>query len=62
MIDCILKWFNLVCSLLALAIYIYTPQADQSLGILAIMSFLVFRYCDDKINRVNDRNEQRNKV
>ncbi len=51
MIDSIIKWFNLVCCLLALVVYIYTPQADQSLGILAIMSFLVFRYYDDKINR-----------
>ncbi len=58
MIDSILKWFNLLCSLLALVVYIYRPQADQSLGILAIMSFLVFRYYDDKINRENDRNER----
>lgn len=50
MIDSILKWFNLVCSLITLALYIYV-QNDIELGILSIISFLIFRYYDDKINR-----------
>lgn len=57
-IDSILKWFNLVCGLIELVLYIYKPQANDNLGILAIISFLVFRYYDDKINRENDRNER----
>lgn len=61
MIDSILKWYNLICCLISLAAYIYIPQEDSTLGILAIMEFLVFRYFDDKIikKRENENTKQR---
>lgn len=60
MVDIILKWFNLASSSITLALYIYV-QNDIELGILSIMSFLIFRYYDDKINRKNDRNDRKDR-
>ena len=34
--------------MIALAAYTYIQQEDESLGVLAIMAFLLFRYFDDK--------------
>lgn len=48
MINSIVKWFNALLCVLALSVYIFTKQENETLGILAIMAFLMFRYCDDE--------------